>query len=168
MTAPRNNTEKLVDVFSQQIQRVETVLFQVLIETRLANAAGVQLDTSGAIVGRRRADESDDRYRDLIAAQIALNLASGTIPEILAVISLVIGQDVALEFKEYFPAAFELEAMAGPLPTGQGATVAGVVKQAKAGGVKGLFQYFETSPVFALDGAGGSQFDGGYFFCTSI
>jgi hypothetical protein len=163
-----NNIEKLVGVFTEQIQQLETALLEVLIETRLANAIGAQLDVIGRIVGRERADEDDDRYRDLIAAQIALNRASGTIPEVLSIVSLIVGADVPLELTEYFPAAFEIEAMSGPLPAGQGATVASVVKQAKAGGVNGLFRYFETSPVFRLDGAGGSQFDGGYHMSTSI
>lgn len=162
-----NNFEKLIGIYARQIQELETAIFQVLILTRLANAAGAQLDVIGRIVGRRRSDEDDERYRDLLNAQILINLASGTIPEILAIVEIIVGPTIDLEFIQYFPAAFELEADDQPLPAGQGQIVAALIKSAKLGGVKGLFRFFETAPVFRLDGAGGSQLDGGYHLCTS-
>ncbi len=166
MTDPRNNTEKMVDIFAQQIQELETAYLQILIETRLSNSVGAQLDVLGIIVGRLRGGSADDRYRDLIQAQILINLASGTIPQILEILELIL-PDIDLELIRYFPAAFEVEADDQPLPAGQGEIVAGVVKSAKLGGVKGLFRYYETEPVFRLDGAGGSRLDGGYHLCTS-
>jgi hypothetical protein len=168
MTEPANNLERLIDALSQQSQQLETALLEILVDTRLANAEGTQLDTIGAIVGRDRSSATDDRYRDLLTAQIAINLASGTIQEILTIVELIVGADVDLELVEYFPAAFEIEADDQPLPVGQGANVAALVKSAKAGGVKGYFKWYETDPVFKLDGADGSQLDGGYYLCTSL
>lgn len=168
MTDPLNDTERLVDVFSQQVQELETALLQVLVDTRLANAFGVQLDVIGAIVGKDRSDDTDDRYRDILLAQISVNLSSGTIPEILAIVELMVGPNVDLEFIEYDFASFEIEADDQALPAGQGANVAALVKSAKLGGVRGLFRWYETEPVFKLDGAGGSQLDGGYFLSTSL
>jgi hypothetical protein len=162
-----NNFEKLIGVYARQIQELETAILQVLILTRLANAEGAQLDVIGRIVGRRRSNEDDDRYRDLLNAQILINLASGTIPEILAIVEIIVGPTIDLEFVQYFPAGFEIEADDQPLPAGQGQIVASLVKSAKLGGVKGLFRFYETEPVFRLDGAGGSQLDGGYHLCTS-
>jgi hypothetical protein len=168
MTDPLNDTERLIDVYSQRIQEIETALLEVLTETRLANAVGAQLDVIGAIVGRDRSSDTDDRYRDLLAAQIAINLASGTISELLIIVELIVGPTIDLELVELFPAAFEIKAVNQTLPAGQGNIVASVVKQAKAGAVNGVFRWYETDPIFALDGAGGSQLDGGYFFSTSL
>lgn len=163
-----NNLEKLISVFAAQVQDLETAALEVLVETRLANAEGAQLDVIGTIVGRARSNTTDGRYRDLIRAQIRINLASGTIPEILAIVELVLGPGIDLELIEYFPAAFEIEADDQPLVSGQGEIIAGLVKSAKAGGVNGLFRWYVTDPVFRLDGADGSCFDGGYFFATSL
>jgi hypothetical protein len=162
-----NNIEKLLGVYVAQVQDLETAIFEVLLLTRLANAVGVQLDTIGRIVGRLRTDEDDDRYRDVLFAQIKINLASGTIPEILAIVEIIVGPGIDLELTQYFPAGFEIEADDQPLPAGQGQIVATLVKSAKLGGVKGLFRFYETEPVFRLDGAGGSRLDGGYHLCTS-
>ena len=163
-----NNIEKFLGVYAAQLQELETAILEVLVETRLANAVGVQLDVIGKIVGVERSSSTDDRYRALINAQIATNLASGTVPELLEIVGLVVGESVELTLKQYFPAAFEIEVDAQTLPVGQGAVVAGVVKDAKAGGVNGLFRWYEVAPVFRLDGAGGSQLDGGFFLGTSL
>ncbi len=167
MTTPANNMEKMVDISSQQIQELETASLQVLIDTRLANAEGDQLDVLGVIVGRERGSSDDDQYRDLIAAQILINLSSGTIPQIVAILELVL-PGVDFEFTSYFPAAFEVKVSDQALPAGQGEIVAEVVKSAKLGGVNGLFRWYVTEPVFRFDGANNSQFDGGYFFATSL
>jgi hypothetical protein len=164
---PSNTIEKLVDVFSTQIQELETANLEVLIDTRLANAEGDQLDVIGVIVGKDRGGAVDDRYRDLLQAQILLNLGSGTIPQIIEILELVL-PGIDLELIRYFPAAFEIEADDQPLPAGQGPVIVTIVKSAKLGGVHGLFKWYETDPVFRLDGADNSQFDGGYFFATSL
>lgn len=161
-----NDIEKLVGVYIRQLQDLETATLEVLLLTRLENAVGVQLDLIGRIVGKDRGPSDDDRYRDLLSAQIAINLASGTIPEILSIMELVLpGVDLVLE--ESFPAAFELAA-AQALPGDQGETIAALLKTAKAAGVNGLFHWHKTDPVFKLDGADGSQLDGGYFLATSL
>jgi hypothetical protein len=165
---PANNTEKLIDVFAQQIQELETAQLEILTDTRLANAEGDQLDITGAIVGRDRGGSTDARYYDLIRAQALLNRYSGTIPQIIEILETVLGSSISFEFTSYFPAAFEIDATAQALQSGQGATIVSIVKSAKLGGVNGLFKYHETDPVFKLDGADGSQFDGGFHMCTSL
>jgi hypothetical protein len=161
-----NDLEKLLGAYVTQLQDLETATLEVLILTRLSDAVGVQLDIIGRIVGRERGSSDDDRYRDLLSAQIKLNLSSGTIQEILAIVELVI-PDCGLVLVESFPAAFELSALQ-VVSNGQGETIAGLIKTAKAAGVNGLFHWHETDPVFKLDGADGSQLDGGYFLATSL
>lgn len=163
-----NNFETLIEAFAAQIQDLETVWLELLNATRLDQAVGVQLDRIGVVVGIARGNADDDRYRDLIAAQISTNLASGTIEELLVIVGLIVGPTVELALTEYFPAGFEIEAVDEILPAGQGAAVALLVKSAKAAAVKGLFRWYETDPLFRLDGAGGAVFDGGYFFSTSL
>lgn len=165
---PGNNIEKLIDVFAQQIQDLETVYFELLLNRLLDTAVGAQLDVIGRIVGLARSAFTDDEYRDRLRGQILLNLASGELPKILEMVEIIVGDAVPLNFVEEFPAAFEIRSSTVPLPAGQGVTVAALVKDAKGGGIKGLFRFFETSPVFRFDGADGTKFDGGSFFATSL
>lgn len=166
--APGNNIEKLIDVFAQQIQDLEAVFFELLLNRLLDAAVGVQLDVIGRIVGLARSAFTDDEYRDRLRGQIILNLSSGELPQILAMVEIIVGDSVPLTFVEEFPAAFEIESNEVPLPAGQGVIVAALVKSAKGGGIKGLFQFFETVPLFKFDGADGTNFDGGSFFGTSL
>jgi hypothetical protein len=163
-----NNFEKLIEVYANQIQDLETVFLDLMTETRIDSAEGVQLDRIGKIIGLERGGASDELYRDLLSAQIAVNLASGTIPEILTILNLILGDEVDLVLREYFPAGFEVEAVQQPITSDQATSAVAAVKTSKAGGVKGLFRYYLTEPVFRLDGSGGSQFDGGYYFSTSL
>ena len=162
-----NNFEKLIATYASQIQELEGVFFEILEDTTLDGSIGQQLDNLGTIVKILRGALSDDRYRNRISAQILANLSSGTIPQILAILKLIVAADVVLEFLEEFPAHFSIEANPG-LPTGQGDEIAALLDTLEVGGVRGLFKFHVTDPVFAFDSAGGSKFDGGYFMSTVL
>ena len=162
-----NPQEKLLATYAAEIQEFETAAFQVLLDRWLETAVGVQLDGLGSIVGKARAGSDDDTYRLLLRAQVLLNRSSGTVPEILEILELVI-PGFTIELQQHFPAGFQVIVDQAPLPADDGPVVAFVVGQARAAGVRGLFQYFETAPVYRFDGAGGSVMDGGYFYSTTI
>lgn len=163
----RDSHSNFLATFAAELQEFETAAFEVLLDRWLETAEGVQLDGLGQIIGRERLGTDDDTYRLLLKAQILINLSSGTIPQILEIIPKVIPA-ISLEFVSEFPAGFTLVADDEPLDAGVGPIIADILTSATAGGVRGLFQYFETVPHFRFDGSGGSQFDGGFFFGTTI
>lgn len=157
-----------IRTFAAEIQEFETAAFEVLTQRWLDTAVGVQLDGLGQIIGRERAGSDDDTYRLLLRAQILLNLSSGTVPQILAIIEKIIPGFV-LRLVQHFPKSFTIVLDVVPLlPASTGPIVATVLTSATDAGARGLFQYYETDPVFRADGSGGSVLDGGYFLSTTI
>ncbi len=162
-----NNIEKLLETYVAEVQEFETAAFEVLTQRWLDTAVGVQLDGLGKIVGKEREGADDDTYRRLLRAQILINLSGASVQEIVSILELVIAGAV-IELKQEFPAGFTVVVDQAPIPTSTAITAAEVINQARAGGVRGLLQYYVTDPVFRFDGAGGSKFDGGYYFSTTI
>ncbi len=162
-----SNLEKILEAFLKQIQDVEDAAFQILLDTILDNAIGEQLDGIGRVVVLAREGFSDDTYRERLRAKIIINRGSGTIPQIVEIISLLSGAGVQVELQEFFPAAIHVTAV-DIIATGLGFGIAPLLQVAKLGGVKAIFIFHQTDPVFAFDGAGGSKFDGGFFFVTGL
>jgi hypothetical protein len=88
------------------VQEVENALFDILVQSSIADATGAQLDGLGQILGERRNGREDDVYRQAVAARFFLNKSSGTIEEILQLFRLI--TDATPYLDEYFPAAFVL------------------------------------------------------------
>ena len=162
-----SDLEKILEVYLDQIQDVEDAAFEVLLDTILDNAVGEQLDGIGRVVVLAREGFADNTYRERLRAKIIINRASGTIPQIIEIISLLSGLDVQVELQEFFPAAIHVIAV-DIIATGLGFGIAPLLQVAKLGGVRAIFIFHQTDPVFAFDGAGGSKFDGGFFFATGL
>ncbi len=164
-----NDIEKLIGVFTDQLQEIETALLEVLIETRLANAVGAQLDVIGVIVKLKRNDLSDSDYRDRLYVRILINKSSGTIPEILEVIEGILRTDQQVTLTEYFPAAMVIR-FDGTLLVDSDVLVADV-KETRAGGVGVDIEYnlagdedtftFATGDVAEFDDRRGFANDAG-------
>jgi len=71
------NIEKYLEVFLEEIQEVEYVMNDMLVLRQLQNAAGVNLDGLGEIVGLTRDGRSDSAYRNEIIFQAAFNFNCG-------------------------------------------------------------------------------------------
>jgi hypothetical protein len=166
---PLNKVELLVEALVAEVQVLDAEALDVFTNFTLDNATGVNLDVFGVILGRARADETDDLYRDILRAQIRLNTGSGTIPDLLFIVALVIDAPNPLVLTEGQPAEFEI-LVTLDLPAGVGAAIGAIVQIAKGGGIKGNFKYYQSSPRFAYDGGpgGGIKFDGGSFYGTSV
>lgn len=162
-----NNAELLVEALLSEIQALEEAAIGVFEGMTLSLAAGVNLDVFGVIVGRARAGESDDDYRDILRAQIRTNLAGGTVEDILVVMTLVFGAALPLTLTEGSIAEFEVDVGAA-ITTSKATSMATAVGRGKAGGVKANLKYFESTPSFAYDGFGGAKYDGGFKYKSSI
>lgn len=94
---------KYICALITSFQELEFVYGDLLSQRSLDSASGVQLDGLGDIVGVERQGLSDDKYRDVIRFQAAINASNGE-PEslITATKQLTGGTDVILT--ELFPA----------------------------------------------------------------
>lgn len=153
--------EALTRAYTDQTQELEGAAIALIDAVSLEGAEGVQLDGLGDILGREREGATDDRYRNLLKAQIRINLSRGTIEDIISAVRLVIGIEKQIEIKEGTYADFDLT-VDEQLDPDVGPDAADVVYAAKPAGVHGTFTYWETDPLFRFDTSGGG-FDDGYF-----
>jgi hypothetical protein len=99
--------QKLIAIYIQQIQELETMWFELINERTMDTAVGVQLDGLGDIVGEERFGRNDDDYRVAIKGRIRLNLSNGTAEDIVAVIRSQLGEYTVELSEDSFPAHFE-------------------------------------------------------------
>lgn len=151
------NFAAFIRAWAQQSQDVESVAFDLLTSTTIANAEGVQLDGLGEIVGVERAGRTDADYRVRIGAQILLNNASGTIEDMLQLV-VALGASTVTLF-EVFPAKIDIDATASVV---NGLEIGRTLALAKPAGVGYTFTWFESATPFQFDTAG-QGFDQGEF-----
>lgn len=150
------NIEAFIEAWAQQSQEVELAAFEVLTETTLDAAVGVQLDGLGDIVGVERAGLSDTDYRLRIRAQILLNNSSGTIDDIIQ-IAVALGA-TSVTLAEVFPAKIELNVTT---PIASGEQIGTVLADATPAGVGYWFTWYESATPFLFDTAGQGFDQGG-------
>jgi hypothetical protein len=165
-----NDFELLIRSYLGEVQALDTAATELLVLVSIDGATGVQLDGLGQIIGAERQGLDDDDYRMLLRAQIQVNKSGGTIPQLIEIIRLASNttlEQAAVELTESFPADFVVKITVA-LDPGTGDIAAQTMYEAKAAGVHGVLHYFDTEPVFAFDGDGGSKFDGGYYLKTAV
>lgn len=165
-----NDLEKLVRSYVLEVQAFNDAATDALTLMSLDGAVGVQLDGLGVIIGAERQGLDDDEYRTLLRAQINVNKSGGTIPQLIEIARQATNTTLtqqAIELTESFPADFVIKCTV-VLDTDTGYVAAEMIYRGKAAGVHGIFNFFQTEPVFAFDGAGSSKFDGGYYLKTAI
>ncbi len=91
----RPNMKALLGVYLTQIQELENVLFGVFVDFVIDDATGEQLDLIGRIVGQSRNGRVDDVYRTWLKARILVNRSSGTLPELIAIVRLLVGTEAS-------------------------------------------------------------------------
>ncbi len=160
-----NKIESLVAAYVAEIQELDDVALDVFTNFTLDNATGANLDVFGVILGRGRADETDEVYRTILRGQILSNQGGGTVENILEVLLLSFAFDVTLF--EGTIAEFEVDVLES-ITVDQALLMAQTVGRIKAGGVKGNLKFFHDEPVFAYDGFGGAKYDGGFHYGSSI
>jgi hypothetical protein len=133
----KTNLEGLLSLYTEEVQEIEDVLFQVLEDTVLDAAVGQQLDNLGTAVGVERGGRTDDDYRTRLRAQIAINKASGTLPEIVEILRLVTAN--VFEVVEWYPAG--LTVRIDDALTESPTELAGILREARAAAVQTYLTY---------------------------
>lgn len=110
MADDTSDPERLLAAVSVAFQSIEDAGQQVLLLRDVNTALGAQLRRIGRIVGQIPASADDEIERRYIRARIATNRSSGSIPDILRIARLVLGDDLSkhLVCKNWGAASFEL------------------------------------------------------------
>lgn len=138
-------------------QTIETALWQIYTETGISpNASGftvstgAQLDLLGRLVGQPRGTLTDVDYTALLRATIRRLLSSGTIPDLIAIFSLMLPTTVlgSIVITESFPAAIILDLTGVTGSAFNPQAFDKVLQIAKAAGVRALLHYtYHTLPA---------------------
>lgn len=98
---------ELLNIFLEELQEVEDTLEDVLSQTSVNNAEGVQLDNIGEHLGRRREGLTDTDYRVALNIQKILNAGEGRFHTALQMWRTVMGSNT-VTMTEEFPAGVSL------------------------------------------------------------
>lgn len=127
------NLAALLSTYTDQLQLVENVIWDVIIKRFLDFAQDIQLDTLGALVGEARNGLPDPQYRVRINARILVNRSFGTPDEIIAILKLI--DTAAFHLVELDTAAFQIYYDAPP-STAAALEIASLVREARPAGVR--------------------------------
>jgi hypothetical protein len=96
-----------ISSYLNEVQALSDATWSVLVSRLINDATSEQLTVLGRLVGQERQEESDDRFRVLVRARIAINGSRGRGDDVLRVAALLF----ALEFTltEFFPGAMVLQ-----------------------------------------------------------
>ncbi len=156
--------EALLCAPAAEMNGVEAALFDLLELRTLDAATGEQLDGIGRVVGRERLGLDDDDYRLRLRVQVLVNRCSGTVPEILEIVGLLLPSAavVHVELIQGLMAEFDVY-LRGVVAT-EGEAIAEVVQEVKAGGVKAVTTWWDSETPFGfLDDVGSLGFGAGDF-----
>ncbi len=103
------NIQAILTSWITQVQELEAALFQLYEERGVEDAIGDQLDDLGTIVGLERDGMSDTDYRARLLVQIAINLASGTVPEVEAILDSLLLTGFEIRESDDVSGAFDIE-----------------------------------------------------------
>lgn len=131
--------EAIVRAIVRRVQDFEDLAIAVVNGFDLDTAIGAQLDLIGVIVGEPRQGREDEEYRLHIRARIRLNVGSGTGPDIIDIVALMLTGRSA-EMRPYYPASFVVE-VHGATTDDEGAEAAVITRSATAAGVGAQFIY---------------------------
>jgi hypothetical protein len=129
---PRNQV--VLQAIGAQIQELEDAFWDLLSAFDLASAVGVQLDTLGKILGERRGGRADEDYRAALRVRILVNSSDGKIEQLYTII-LGMLPDAVASITEYQLPGLVVQVLADFSDVSV-VTVAAMLRQAKAGGVR--------------------------------
>lgn len=150
--------EALISSYLEEIDEIETALWQLQEERWLDTAEGEQLDGIGRIVGVRR-NGTDDHYRLRLRAQIQILLSSGTIPEILRIFRLLIDSAATLRYTPFYPAAYQIRVGNQALEDYELIELSRALTETCPAGVNGqlLYQVSEDADTFTFSTGSGLE-----------
>jgi hypothetical protein len=141
---PRFNA--LLTIYLEPLQELEGVFFDIL-ESRIVDSARkAQLDIIGRILGLGRGSWDDDTYRVYLRVQLRVLRSSGTAPELIAILRLIVAE---CHLKEVYPAALEIDVVTD---IGGGA-IGSIMQRAKSAGVR-VDTFVYATDVFEFSATG--------------
>jgi hypothetical protein len=140
----------LLDSFTAQIQLVENALWQLVVDRTIDTAVGTQLDRIGEILNRERGSDTDSDYRDRLKIQILINLASGTVEDIVEVFDRVVSP-AEIQLRDGTDADFTIE-VNDPITHAKGVRLAAYLDELRAAAVGALVYWHESAIPFGFLG----------------
>ena len=123
----KSNFNSLIDIRVNQIQDLENALFTFLEGRQLDFAVGVQLDLIGGLLGQARPfGMSDDIYRGLLFAQIAINTSEGTKENVINLLNLLGAE--GLRVFETYPAGIDIQVIRDTIIIDEALTKNAIIK----------------------------------------
>ena len=141
--------QELVKALNLEVQVHEDFQQEILLETLLANAEGVQLDNIyGQLVGQLRGFMDDDQYRLVLSVRMAVNNSDAAAEEIMAIAATLFG--VSIRYIQHGRASYTLEwVVPAPGPDLEFAQLSGrLLGDATGGGIS--YQFVEGDDQDAL------------------
>jgi hypothetical protein len=144
------NLPALISALTAEDQVLEDVVWGMFVET-IESATAAQLDVYGRIVNQPREGRDEATYRLWIRTRVQINRSSGTIPQLVDILTALVAGTTYVHLEEQFPAGQEI---------GMGFTAAldpptayQIVQKCKAGGVRTLLEIENVAPsgTFTLD-----------------
>jgi hypothetical protein len=128
------NLAALLASYTDQLQLLENVLWDIVTMRLPDYAAGTQLDTIGRIVGEPRQGQSDAQYRPRLKVRIRINQSFGTADDVIEVLQMLDPSSV-FSYTELGSAAFAVEYSLPPTSAVVASQVPRLVSQTRAAGV---------------------------------
>jgi len=97
----------LTRLWAERMEALEDATYSTLTMRWLDDAAGVQLDELGAIVGEPRLSRSDPDYRDAIGVRVSINQSGGEPERIIEFLTRIAGAEQVI-YREIYPAKIEV------------------------------------------------------------
>jgi hypothetical protein len=129
--------EALLEIIGAQIDELDAALVDLALDRTIETAIGTQLLQLAKIVKVSPGNSSQEELRARIRAEIRLNRGSGTVSDILDVLTLVLTPGAPIEFTPAYPAGFVVDVG----PTAVSGILTDLVKRARLGGVRGQLVY---------------------------
>lgn len=103
-----NNLEKLIKIYTDQMQEINAVQQDLKNNRSLDTAIGQQLDGLGEILDLARfLDEDDEDYRERLKFQVFINKSGGT-PEELIFALAFLTNGTEIWYNEIYPASYQM------------------------------------------------------------
>lgn len=152
----KENIEKLVTMFGEELDEVEAAFFALLTEVSLDNAVGKQLDDLGVKLDLTRSGRTDAEYRAALSSKIAINTSSGT-PNQVIELSKVVLSISDIKYQEIYPAHIRLD-LYGSFPSSISVQQMRQLRPVGVGGIE-LLSWGDEASAFSFSTTDGPQDD---------
>ncbi len=150
-----SNIIKTLATVVTPLQELEDTYQELLTAWNIYDASGVRIDGLGKLVGEPdRNGEDDDTYRRRVFARISVNNSSGILEQLITISKLILNDDTAyIHLVRQEPATIVVRIEEAPVTDAVAAILIAFLRQAAAGGVRLILEYFTVAPedLFRFD-----------------